>query len=91
MHVISGLAHLIIPSEKGDESCSGEGERSGDEAWILGGGNGLILALDTSGSGHITKYPSDETTLSIALPLVDGKVPEHVVLGSGPCKRPGIY
>ncbi|KAF2145856.1 uncharacterized protein K452DRAFT_265228 [Aplosporella prunicola CBS 121167] len=68
----SGLAHLSLP-------------HGADEAWILGGENGLIVAVDTTGSGHRTRFPSDETTISLFLPFLDARVPPHEVLSEGPC------
>ncbi|KAJ5160826.1 uncharacterized protein N7482_007830, partial [Penicillium canariense] len=73
---LSGLAHITIPN-------------STAEAWILGGKHGTILALDTadvSTVGHVTKYPSQEQTVSLQLPLGDAGVPGHVVLHSGACR-----
>lgn len=73
---LSGLAHISLP-------------HSDKEAWIRGGKEGTILALDTasvSGDGHITKYPSDEVTVALQLPLKEKKVPGHQVLHGGACK-----
>ena len=73
---IYGLAHLTLPDSK-------------DEAWVLGGINGLILATDTkdvSVKGHITTYPSDETTVAIAFVTEGGSIPEHKVLHNGGCR-----
>lgn len=59
-------------------------------ATIHGGRNGLILAADTksvSTYGHITKYPSRDTTVVLQIPVADNKVPGHTVLYGGPCKR----
>lgn len=73
---LSGLAHITLP-------------HSGKEAWIRGGKEGAILALDTakvSGDGHITKYPSDEVTVAMQLPLQGKKVPGHQILHGGACK-----
>ena len=36
---------------------------SEDEAWIVGGANGVLIAADTEGSGHVTTCPSDEKTM----------------------------
>ncbi|GAQ08208.1 hypothetical protein ALT_5529 [Aspergillus lentulus] len=72
---LSGLAHITLP-------------HSEDEAWILGGKHGTILALDTadvSADGHYTKYPSDEVTVAMAVPLGDEE-PAHQVLYQGACK-----
>ncbi|KAH7043324.1 hypothetical protein B0J12DRAFT_672714 [Macrophomina phaseolina] len=68
----SGLAHITLPN-------------STDEAWILGGENGLIVAVDTMGSGHFTTYPTDQTTISFALPFLNGEPPAHKVRSEGAC------
>lgn len=73
---LSGLAHITLP-------------HSDKEAWIRGGKEGAILALDTvsvSGDGHITKYLSDEVTVAMQVPLKKKKVPGHQVLHDGACK-----
>ncbi|BCR83390.1 uncharacterized protein ACHE_10792A [Aspergillus chevalieri] len=72
---LSGLAHISLP-------------HSDKEAWIRGGKGGAILALDTakvSGDGHVTKYPSDEVTVALQVPLKE-KVPGHHVLHGGACE-----
>lgn len=72
---LSGLAHITLPN-------------STAEAWIPGGKNGAILALDTadvSALGHITKYPSQESTIALQIPLGQG-IPSHRVLHAGACK-----
>lgn len=74
----SGYIHITLP-------CN----TTSQEAWIKGGANGLILAADTaqvSQKGHITRYPSDLTTIGITIPLEDGKVPGHTVLHLGQCR-----
>lgn len=68
----SGLAHVTLPN-------------STDEAWILGGANGLIVAVDTAGSGHYTTYPTDQTTISFALPFLGGEPPAYKVRSEGAC------
>ncbi|KAL8804740.1 MAG: hypothetical protein Q9200_005696 [Gallowayella weberi] len=63
---------------------------SQQSAIIKGGKDGLIIAADTkdvSRLGHDTKYPSGEQTIGIQIPTVDGKVPPHTVLYSGPCRK----
>ncbi|GFF26867.1 hypothetical protein IFM61606_05484 [Aspergillus udagawae] len=74
---LSGLAHVTLP-------------HSDDEAWILGGKHGMILALDTadvSADGHYTEYPSDEATVAMTVPLKDeDEEPAHRVLYQGACK-----
>ncbi|KAE8352363.1 hypothetical protein BDV28DRAFT_3711 [Aspergillus coremiiformis] len=70
---LSGVAHITLP-------------HSDDEAWIQGGENGTILAIDTadvSAEGHFTVYPSDEVTVALSLPI--SKVPGHRVLHRGAC------
>ncbi|KAL8715670.1 MAG: hypothetical protein Q9225_006329 [Loekoesia sp. 1 TL-2023] len=59
-------------------------------ATIYGGRNGLILAADiasVSTYGHITKYPSNQVTVLLQIPLANNKVPDHTVLHEGPCTR----
>lgn len=75
MIFLSGLAHVTLPESKA-------------EAWIPGGKNGAILALDTadvSRLGHITEYPSGDSTFVMQIPLGAGGVPPHRVLHSGAC------
>ncbi|KAK8188823.1 hypothetical protein IWZ00DRAFT_299956 [Phyllosticta capitalensis] len=74
VYFTSGLAHISLPH--GD-----------DEAWILGGANGLIFAGDTTGTGHATTYPSDQATVALALPVEGGKPPPYAVLHQGPCEH----
>ncbi|KAJ5670011.1 uncharacterized protein N7477_005374 [Penicillium maclennaniae] len=73
---LSGLAHITLPN-------------STAEAWVAGGKNGAILALDTadvSALGHCTTYPSKEQTIALEIPLGRGDLPGHTVLHGGPCK-----
>ncbi|RAL09732.1 uncharacterized protein BO97DRAFT_457555 [Aspergillus homomorphus CBS 101889] len=70
---LSGLAHITLP-------------HSDDEAWVSGGKDGMILALDTedvSTDGHATTYPSGEVTFAVEVPLRE--VPGHTVLHAGAC------
>jgi hypothetical protein len=72
---LSGLAHITLPN-------------STQEAFVLGGKHGILLALDTpdvSAGGHITVYPTDEVTIGLQIPLKDGTVPGHVKLHDGGC------
>ena len=72
---LSGLAHITLPN-------------STTEAWVEGGKNGVILALDTvdvSAFGHFTTYPSQERTTAVQIPLGEKGVPGHWVLHEGPC------
>ncbi|KAF2824695.1 hypothetical protein CC86DRAFT_371253 [Ophiobolus disseminans] len=73
VHFFSGFAHVTLPH---DDSVG---------LWFVGGKGGLGFALDTTGTGHITTYPSDQETLIITAPFADGIVPEHEVLNEGPC------
>ena len=76
---LSGLAHVSLP-------VPAYGNSSLDEAWIVGGANGLIIAVDTKGSGHITTYPSDDTTVALQVPFESYEaVPAHEIIASGPC------
>ncbi|KAF2020470.1 hypothetical protein BU24DRAFT_487088 [Aaosphaeria arxii CBS 175.79] len=73
VHFLSGLAHLTLPNDHSTD------------AFVVGGVGGLLFATDTTGTGHITRYPSDQETVAIAAPFADGIVPEHIVLNDGPC------
>lgn len=73
---MSGLANITLPN-------------SPTSALVRGGKNGAILALDTadvSGLGHITEYPSDESTISLEIPLGEEGIPGHTVLHPGACE-----
>ncbi|KKY17166.1 putative 34-dihydroxy-2-butanone 4-phosphate synthase [Diplodia seriata] len=72
----SGLAHITLP-------------HSTDEAWVVGGATGLVVAVDTLGSGHYTRYPTDQTTVSFALPFEDGVPPPYEVRSQGACDARG--
>ncbi|GLA24908.1 hypothetical protein ACMYSQ_005970 [Aspergillus niger] len=70
---LSGVAHITLPT-------------STDEAWIVGGKNGAILALDTaevSALGHSTTYPTEESTVVLEVALKE--IPGHRVLHGGAC------
>ncbi|ORY06151.1 hypothetical protein BCR34DRAFT_571545 [Clohesyomyces aquaticus] len=73
VHFLSGVAHLTLLHD--DKA----------EAWIVGGVGGLLFAVDTTGTGHITRYPSDQETVAFTGPFEGGKIPGHVVLADGPC------
>lgn len=79
---MSGLAHITLPYAASTNS-------SNNEAWVLGGANGLIVAVDTVGSGHITTYPSDNPTVSFQIPFANDTIPDYRVLSSGPCHYSG--
>ncbi|EIN12099.1 hypothetical protein PUNSTDRAFT_18280, partial [Punctularia strigosozonata HHB-11173 SS5] len=68
----SGLAVVTLPHNPG-------------EARVAGGPNGLIVVVDTVGSGHITTYPSDSPTIAYQIPFQDGIIPAHKVLHAGAC------
>lgn len=63
--LLSGLAHVTLFD--GDE---GEGEG----LWIMEGVNGLMIAADVVGRGHVTEYPSDKVTVALQIPFKDGEV-----------------
>ncbi|KAF2199523.1 hypothetical protein GQ43DRAFT_376068 [Delitschia confertaspora ATCC 74209] len=73
VHFISGMVHLTLP------------HNDSVDAWLLGGVGGLLFATDIEGTGHITTYPSDQTTVAITAPFEGGRIPGHVVLAEGPC------
>ncbi|CAD0090067.1 unnamed protein product [Aureobasidium vineae] len=56
-----------------------------DEEWFIGGNQGLLVAADTTGDGHITEYPSEQYTSVLTIPFPDGLVPAHEKLSSGAC------
>lgn len=69
---MSGVAHVTLP-----------GTTSG--AYIVGGSDGLIIAVDTIGGGHNTSYPSNMETRALQIPFTKGIIPPHTVLSSGAC------
>lgn len=56
-----------------------------DELWIMVGVNGFMIAADIRGVGHYTAYPSDKETVALQIPFRDGMLPEHRLVGPGPC------
>lgn len=50
------------------------------------GVNGFMVAADDIGYGHFTDYPSNKETVALQLPFKNGKIPDHVVLGTGACR-----
>jgi hypothetical protein len=70
--LLSGLAHITLPT-------------SSDDAWIVEGLNPLVVAVDTTGIGHYTTYPSDKETIALQFPFAEGKIPAHKVLKDGAC------
>ena len=56
-----------------------------DDAFVLGGDNGIIVAVDTTGTGHNTSYPSNQQTRALQIPFSGGIIPPHVVVGEGAC------
>ena len=76
---LAGLAHVTLPIPTHEDS-------SMNELWVVGGGLGAILALDTEGLGHISTYPSDQPTVILQMPFgsIDD-IPAHKVVSTGPC------
>jgi hypothetical protein len=74
VHFVSGLAHVTLP------------HNDSVDLWLVGGADGLVFALDTTGDGHITRYPSDQQTVAVIVPFEKGQVPEYEVLREGPCE-----
>lgn len=68
----AGLAHVTLPDDPA-------------EAWVFGGRDGIIIAVDTLGAGHNTSYPSNEQTVALQIPFARAQIPDHVVLNDGPC------
>ena len=83
MHFVSGLAHVTLPNDASREDAASD--NSTQELWIVGGAGGLLIAADTTGSGHITRYPSDQETVGILAPFQGGRVPAYEVVGEGAC------
>lgn len=59
---------------------------SSDYAVVRHDRNAIVVAVDTIGTGHISKYPSDSITITYQLPFKGGIPPSHAVLYEGPCK-----
>ncbi|KAF3040667.1 hypothetical protein E8E12_002767 [Didymella heteroderae] len=74
VHFVSGLAHITLPND------------ASKELWIVGGAGGLLIAADTTGSGHITRYPSDQETVGILAPFGGGRIPGYEIVKEGACQ-----
>ncbi|KAF1937812.1 hypothetical protein EJ02DRAFT_411566 [Clathrospora elynae] len=74
VHYLSGLAHITLPQ---DPTLS---------LYLVGGKGGLLFAADTTGLGHITRYPSDQATVALLAPFEGGEVPGYEVIREGPCE-----
>ncbi|KAF9690842.1 hypothetical protein EKO04_011206 [Ascochyta lentis] len=74
VHFVSGLAHVTLPDDPSQE------------LWLVGGVGGLLFAADTTGPGHITRYPSDQDTIGILAPFEGAKVPEYDLVTDGACE-----
>jgi hypothetical protein len=79
VHFVAGLAHITLPA-------SPAGENGTQELWIVGGAGGLLIAVDTTGTGHITRYPSDQETVGILAPFEGGRIPDYEVVKEGACE-----
>lgn len=55
----------------------------------MGGANAVLFAADTTGTGHISTYPSDQATVSLQIHFADDLVPGYKVLHQGPCHYTG--
>lgn len=75
VHFMSGVAHVTLPQDP-----------DGAGLWLVGGKGGLLFAVDTTGKGHVTKYPSDEVTMGIVAPFEGGVVPKYSVVKEGACE-----
>lgn len=49
-----------------------------------GGLDGIVIAVDTVGTGQNTSYPSSSDIIALQIPFEDGAFPHSVVAG-GPC------
>lgn len=72
MVFLSGVAHVTLPYGT-------------DEAYVVGGPDGTIIAVDATGTGHNTSYPSNMETRALQIAFTDGVIPPYEVLSSGPC------
>lgn len=79
MAFLSGNAHVSLPHVE-DEGV-----------WLVAGVSGLIVAADTTGEGHVTRYPTDQVTTALAMPFLDGVVPPHELVGKGKCEASDGY
>lgn len=68
----SGFVVLTMPNNTG-------------AAYVRGGQNGIIIAVDTIGSGHYASYPTDSETVTLFIPFEGGVYPAHSVVADGPC------
>lgn len=75
---LSGVIQVTLP-------YPASGNTSLDSALLVGGANGLLFAADTTGAGHITMYPSDQSTVSLQIRFKEDQVPSHTTLHQGPC------
>jgi hypothetical protein len=73
VHFLSGVAHITVPQD------------ALIDLWLIGGKSGLLFAVDTTGPGHISRYPSDQDTVAITAPFAGGKLPKYEILSEGPC------
>ena len=73
VHFLSGVAHITLPDD------------ASQELWLVGGVGGLLFAADTTGTGHITTYPSDQETVGLVAPFEGGRVPGYEVVREGAC------
>lgn len=70
--LLSGTADLTLPA-------------TGEQMHIEAGVNGLIVASDITGEGHITEYPMSMAAIALQLPFEGGVVPNHAVVSNTPC------
>lgn len=73
----SGLAVVSLPDSK-------------EQAVVHGGKYGLIIAADiapVSKQGHITRYPTDDTTTALQIRMKNNTPPQHSILHKGACRR----
>ncbi|EIW78685.1 hypothetical protein CONPUDRAFT_108661 [Coniophora puteana RWD-64-598 SS2] len=69
---LSGVALVTLPNGT-------------DNAFVVGGAEGIIVAVDVTGTGHNTSYPSNMETRALQIPFASGAIPPHDVINSGPC------
>jgi hypothetical protein len=55
---------------------------------VIGGGSAILFAADTaavSKRGHRSQFPGITESITIQIPTLDGRIPDHTVLYLGPC------
>lgn len=70
--LLSGIATVTLPHDPSEV------------LEIVAGGDSIIVATDTIGKGHYTRY-TGAGIVALQAPFLAGTVPDHAVLHSGSC------